>query len=122
MVGADEGVAVGAALGRTLGAFVGTEEGGTVGLAEGKGVGTSVGVNDGNAEGAPVGAVEFLYGATEAGSVIALKDRVTAALRANKRPCTEAPLFTEIAVKARIFPITATFVARVAEEPTCQYT
>ncbi len=51
---------------------------------------------------------------------IVLEARVTAALRASSRPCTEAPVCAVIEVSARTVPTNVEFVPRVAELPTCQ--
>ena len=57
-----------------------------------------------------------------AGAVIVSSSRVTAPLRASARPAMVSPVFTEIDVRARMLPLKAEFVPRVAELPTCQNT
>ena len=47
---------------------------------------------------------------------------VTAPFRASARPDTLAPVVNEMLVSARMFPVNAVFVPRVAELPTCQNT
>ena len=51
-----------------------------------------------------------------------LESSVTAAVRANSRPSTVAPVVTVIEAKARMFPLNTEPVPRVAELPTCQKT
>src|ERR1043166_7745458 len=51
-----------------------------------------------------------------------LESRVTAAVRANSRPSTAAPVVTVMEAKARMFPLNTEPVPRVAELPTCQKT
>ena len=51
-----------------------------------------------------------------------LESRVTAAVRANSRPSTAAPVVTVMEAKARMFPLNTEPVPRVAELPTCQNT
>lgn len=52
--------------------------------------------------------------------VTVLVSRVTAPLRARTRPFTVAPVVRVIEVRAKIFPLKAEPVPRVAELPTCQ--
>ena len=54
------------------------------------------------------------------GSLTMLKSRVTAALRASRRPVTEALSSTVMAWKDRKLPTTAALWLMEAEEPTCQ--
>src|SRR6185503_10666827 len=54
------------------------------------------------------------------GNLMSLESRVTAAVRANSRPSTVAPVVTVIEAKARMFPLNTEVVPRVAELPTCQ--
>src|SRR6058998_1771596 len=51
-----------------------------------------------------------------------LESSVTAAIRANSRPSTAAPVVTVMEAKARMFPLNTEPVPRVAELPTCQKT
>ena len=50
------------------------------------------------------------------------ESRVTAALRAMRRPLIDAPVVAVIDVSARIVPLNDEYVPRVAELPTCQNT
>jgi hypothetical protein len=54
------------------------------------------------------------------GMEIALVSIVTAALRARARPLTVAPVVRAMFVSARMLPLNAVVVPRVAELPTCQ--
>src|SRR5258708_9986761 len=63
-----------------------------------------------------VGEKLVIYGPTT------LVSRVTAAVRANSRPCTAAPVVTVMEAKARMFPLNTEPVPKVAELPTCQKT
>ena len=54
------------------------------------------------------------------GTVIVLLSKVTAAVRANRRPSTVAPVVTVMDAKARMFPLKTEPVPRVAELPTTQ--
>lgn len=105
---------------------------GLVGLGLGLGLGL---VGDGDGDGAgllrvgvgggvvPVGVGVDVGGVVEQlGAVIVSSSRVTAPLRASARPMTVSPVFTEIDVRARMLPVKAEFVPRVAELPTCQNT
>src|SRR5437667_167922 len=56
------------------------------------------------------------------GNLISLESRVTAAVRANSRPSTVAPVVTVMEAKARMFPLNTEPVPKVAELPTCQKT
>src|SRR5437667_4382589 len=56
------------------------------------------------------------------GNLISLESRVTAAVRANSRPSTVAPVVTVMKDKARMFPLNTEPVPKVAELPTCQKT
>src|ERR1051326_6788792 len=58
--------------------------------------------------------------AADVGIVMVLESNVTAAVRANSRPSTVAPVVTVIEAKARMFPLKTEPVPRVAELPTCQ--
>src|ERR1041385_7986810 len=58
--------------------------------------------------------------AAELGIVIELESRVTAAVRANSRPSTVAPVVTVMEANARMFPLNTEPVPNVAELPTCQ--
>src|SRR5580765_3248255 len=60
--------------------------------------------------------------AADVGIVIVLESSVTAAVRANSRPSTEAPVVTVMEAKASMFPLKTEVVPRVAELPTCQKT
>src|SRR5580765_5576457 len=60
--------------------------------------------------------------AAELGIVMVLESRVIAAVRANSRPSTDAPVVTVMEAKARMFPANTEVVPRVAELPTCQKT
>src|SRR5437762_13703117 len=51
-----------------------------------------------------------------------LESRVTAAVRANNRPSTAAPVVMVMEAKARMFPLNTEPVPKVAELPTCQKT
>src|SRR6185503_469062 len=57
-----------------------------------------------------------------AGIVIVLESSVTAAVRANSRPSTVAPVVTVMEAKARMLPLNTEPVPRVAELLTCQKT
>jgi len=56
------------------------------------------------------------------GTVIVSSSRVTAPLRASARPAMVSPVCTEIDARARMLPVKAEPVPRVAELPTCQNT
>jgi hypothetical protein len=58
----------------------------------------------------------------QVGAVIVSVSRVTAPLRASARPSMVSLVSTEIDVRARMVPVKAEFVPRVAELPTCQNT
>lgn len=58
----------------------------------------------------------------QSGAVIILLSRVTAPLRASKRPSTVAPVIAVMDVKARMFPAKSVPVPRVAELPTWKKT
>ena len=60
--------------------------------------------------------------AADVGIVMVLESNVTAAVRANSRPSTVAPVVTVIEAKARMFPLNTEPVPNVAELPTCQKT
>src|SRR5688572_16940047 len=60
--------------------------------------------------------------AADVGIVMVLESSVTAAVRANSRPSTEAPVVTVIEAKAMMVPLNTEPVPRVAELPTCQNT
>src|SRR5688572_1482653 len=60
--------------------------------------------------------------ADTSGNPIVFESRVTAAVRANRRPSTVAPVVTVIEAIARMFPLKTEPVPRVAELPTCQKT
>src|ERR1051326_9110737 len=53
---------------------------------------------------------------------MSLESKVTAAVRANSRPSTVAPVVTVMEAKARMLPLNTEPVPRVAELPTCQTT
>src|SRR5688572_19985128 len=55
-------------------------------------------------------------------SPMTLESSVTAAVRANSRPSTIAPVVTVMEAKARMFPLNTEPVPIVAELPTCQKT
>src|SRR5665811_967586 len=52
--------------------------------------------------------------------VMVLRSSVTAPFRANNCPCTVAPVFAEMDVKAKMCPTKLEFVSKVAELPTFQ--
>lgn len=54
--------------------------------------------------------------------VMVLVSRVTAPLRASKRPSMTAPVVAVIDVRAKILPRRVELVPNVAEDPTCQKT
>jgi hypothetical protein len=54
--------------------------------------------------------------------VMVLVSKVTAPLRANRRPCTVAAVVAVMDVVARTVPMSADRVPKVAELPTCQNT
>src|SRR6185503_18768341 len=56
------------------------------------------------------------------GTPMILESSVTAAVRANSRPSTVAPVVTVIEAIARILPLNTELVPSVAELPTCQKT
>src|SRR6266513_3368900 len=56
------------------------------------------------------------------GNRTTLESSVTAAVRANSRPSTVAPVVTVMEAKARMFPLNTEPVPKVAELPTCQKT
>jgi hypothetical protein len=56
------------------------------------------------------------------GRLMTLLSRVTAPLRASRRPSTVAPMSAEMDVKARMVPWKAVRVPSVAEDDTCQKT
>ena len=58
-----------------------------------------------------------------AGELVTLfESRVTAALRAKRRPLIDAPVVAVIDVSARMVPLNDEYVPMVAELPTCQNT
>lgn len=131
---ATAGVAVAAAAGVGVAVASATDDGDAVALA-GVAVaatvapGVAVGVGNGVAmqpmKGpGPGGHVETTIGGAtlHVDVMILLVSRVTAALRANARPSTIAPVVTAIIVKARMVPRNVEFVPRLAELPTCQKT
>src|SRR5438105_991592 len=61
-------------------------------------------------------------GVTGIGTPMILESRVTAAVRANSRPSTVAPVVTVMEANARMFPLNTEPVPRVAELPTCHTT
>jgi hypothetical protein len=61
-------------------------------------------------------------GVAQVGTVILSVSRLTSPLRASMRPATVSPVVTEIDVRARMVPVKAEWVPRVAELPTCQNT
>jgi hypothetical protein len=65
---------------------------------------------------------EVVVGARHTGLVTVFESRVTAPLRASKRPWTVAFVFAVIDVKARMVPMKVEPTPRVAELPTCQKT
>ena len=88
-------------------------------------------VGEGAGEGGTIVAVEVTVvvtvgvgvgGIAQVGAVIVSSSRVTAPLRASARPAMVSPVSTEIDVRARMVPVKAEFVPRVAELPTCQNT
>src|SRR5438309_2001860 len=60
--------------------------------------------------------------APEAGTLIALKSRVTAPVSAKTLPATLVPVVTVSLMCARMLPTKTVLVPRVAELPTCQNT
>jgi hypothetical protein len=100
-----------------VGVGVGVVEVVEVGVGAGLvGVGVGVGVVE---VGVGVGVGDEV---AQAGAVIVSSSRVTAPLRASARPAMVSPVSTEIEVRARMLPLKAEFVPRVAELPTCQNT
>ena len=69
-----------------------------------------------------VDAVVVVVVMAHAGRVIELESRVTAPLRASRRPTTDAPVLAVTEVRARTEPTNTERVPRVAELPTCQNT
>src|ERR1041385_5640373 len=61
-------------------------------------------------------------GGPAVGIVMGLESKVTAAVRANKRPSTAAPVVAVMEARARMFPLNTELVPSVAELPTCQKT
>lgn len=108
-VGSDEGAGVGVV--EVLGAGVGDEDGDSVGLGVTSGAGDSSGVGLG--EGVAAAHVD---------GVTVFVSKVTAPLRARRRPPTIASVSALIDVSARMFPLKVEFVPKVAELPTCQNT
>ena len=116
-VGAGRGLVVAVGVGVGVGVVEGVEVGVGAGLV---GVAVAVAVEVGVvAVGVGVGVGG---GVAQVGEVIVSSSRVTAPLRASARPSTVSPVFTEIDVRARMLPLKAEFVPRVAELPTCQNT
>src|ERR1043166_7409623 len=74
------------------------------------------------AAGCNVAADRNMADAAELGIVIVLESSVTAAVRANSRPSTAAPVVTVMEAKARMFPLNTELVPRVAELPPWQKT
>ena len=71
------------------------------------------------------GTVKVTVGAVVSAGIanpMILESSVTAAVRANSRPSTVAPVVTVMEAKARMFPLNTEPVPRVAELPTCQKT
>ena len=111
--------------------LTGEGEGAGLGVvAVGVGVGVEVGVG-GGLVGVGVGVTEVVEVGVavgvgpdleQAGTLIVSSSRVTAPLRASARPAMVSPVSTEIEVRARMLPLKAEFVPRVAELPTCQNT
>src|SRR2546421_4365885 len=69
------------------------------------------------------GTVKLTVGAVMSAGIAnptTLESSVTAAVRANSRPSTAAPVVTVMEAKARMFPLNTEVVPRVAELPTCQ--
>jgi hypothetical protein len=60
--------------------------------------------------------------AAQVGVVMVLWSRVTAPLRASRRPSIVAPVVAVTDVRARTLPTRCEFVPSVAELPTCQKT
>jgi hypothetical protein len=89
------------------------------GEAPGEGEGEVPGEGEGEVPGEGDGEGEAAHVAL----VMVLESNVTAPFRARVRPFTTVALvFSVIDVKARMFPLKAVFVPRVAELPTCQKT
>ena len=80
--------------------------------------GVEVGVTGGVTSGGTTGG--GTDGAAQVGLLMGLMSRVTAPLRANTLPSTEAPVFTVTEAEAKIVPAKLEFVPSVADEPTCQ--
>ena len=59
-------------------------------------------------------------GAAQVGLLTGLVSKVTAPVRANTLPLTEAPVFTVTDAKAKIVPAKLESVPSVADEPICQ--
>src|SRR4029077_16095910 len=74
---------------------------------------------------AMAGAVKLTGGAVVSAGMAhptILGSSVTAAVRANSRPSTVAPVVTVMEAKARMVPLNTEPVPKVAELPTCQKT
>src|SRR5690349_17244925 len=67
-----------------------------------------------------IGAVVSTGGTEATAKLTMLLSSVTAAVRANSRPSTEAPLFAVIDASARMLPLNTELTPSVAELPTCQ--
>jgi hypothetical protein len=67
-----------------------------------------------------LGLVVVVVGGAQVGRVTVLLSRVTAPLRARRRPWMFAPEVAVIEVRARIVPTKVELVPSVAELPTCQ--
>jgi len=124
LVGVLDGVLVGMLVGVAVGVLVGV----SVGVAVGVSVGVLVGVFVGVAVGVSVG-VAVRVGVAVGVSVAAPQTRemtlvssVTAPVCAIARPFSVAPVFKEMDVSARMFPINVEFVSSVAELPTRHHT
>jgi hypothetical protein len=100
-----------------------------VGVADAVALGDEVAAGDvvavavGDAEAAAAGTAGTAGApAVHSGRVTVLESKVTAPVRASRRPCTTAPVSAVIDVRARTDPVNVDPVPRVAELPTCQYT
>ena len=121
-------MAAGAALFKTITGGTTTGDTGTGGVTTGgvTTIGVAVGASGTTITGAGVvvtgagGTTGGTDGAAQVGLLTGLVSKVTAPLRANTLPSTEAPVFTVTDAEAKIVPAKLEFVPSVADEPTCQ--
>ena len=121
-------MAAGAALFKTITGGTTTGDTGTGGVTTGgvTTIGVAVGASGTTITGAGVvvtgagGTTGGTDGAAQVGLLTGLVSKVTAPLRANTLPSTEAPVFTVTEAEAKIVPAKLEFVPSVADEPTCQ--